>query len=87
MTKRIPYARRADAFQTIIERHSDYLSRDSSARRFLLKRQLTLAAKAGELSIDLRTVAGLSTLELWLMLGYHHALRITLAAKRAKASE
>lgn len=87
VTKRIPYARRADAFQTIIERHSDYLSRDSSARRFLLKRQLTLAAKAGELSIDLRTVAGLSTLELWLMLGYHHALRLTLAAKRPKASE
>lgn len=87
VTKRIPYARRADAFQTIIERHSDYLSRDRSARSFLLKRQLTLAAKAGKLSIDLRTVVGISPFERWLMYGYHKFVRITLSATRAKASE
>lgn len=86
VTKRIPYADRATAFQTIIGRHSDYLTHDSTARRFLLKRHLTLAAKAGQPPIDLLKVDGLSTLELWLMRGYHHVLRIALARKRSKAS-
>lgn len=87
VTNRTPYARRATAFQTIIERHAGYLAHDSSARRFLLKRHLTLAAKAGQPPIDLRKLGGVSTLELLLMRSYHHALRIILAAKRPKASE
>lgn len=87
VTKRIAYADRADAFRRIIKRHSVYLGRDSSALSFLLRRYLTLAAKAGHRSIDLQKVVGLSIVELWLMRGYYHALRIALAAKRAKASE
>lgn len=86
VTNRTPYATRATVFQTIMERHSAYLAHDSSARRFLLKRHLTLAAKAGQPPIELRKVGGVSTLELWLMRAYFHALRIALTKKPIKSS-
>jgi GT2 family glycosyltransferase len=87
VTKLIPSASRAKAFQTIIERHSEYLVRDYSALRFLLKRHLTLAAKADLPPLDMRKVLGLSAVELFLMRGYYHSLRIALTAYGFRGSK
>ncbi len=71
MTRRLSRADRAEAFATIIQRHRAFLLHDGDARRFLVRRHLQLAAKAGVRPMPLADLAGATRAERILYRAWH----------------